>query len=54
MRFALMEAKVALSKLLLKAEMEPAPGYEELVLGTSNGILRPVEGVMLMIKPIRE
>lgn len=54
MRFALMEAKVALSKLLLKVEMEPAPGYEELVLGTDNGLLRPQGGATLVLKHIKE
>ncbi|XP_063856584.1 cytochrome P450 3A11-like [Scylla paramamosain] len=54
MRFALMEAKVALSKLLLEVELEVAPGHEEMVLETVNGLLRPKEGVMLLLKPIKE
>lgn len=54
MRFGLLEAKVALTKLLLKAELEIAPGHEELVLETNGGLLRPVGGVMLKLNPIKE
>lgn len=53
MRFALMEAKVALAKLLLEVELEVAAGHEELVLETVNGLLRPKEGVMLLLKPVK-
>ena len=54
MRFALMEAKVALTKLLLEAELEVAPGHEEVTLDTVNGMLRSKDGVMLILKPVKE
>lgn len=54
MRFGLMEAKVALAKLLLEAELEPAPGYEELAAQTTRGVMRPKAGVLLKLKPIKE
>ena len=54
MRFALMEAKVALSKLVLEMELEVAPGHEELILEAMNGIMRPKEGIMLLLKPVNE
>lgn len=53
MRFALLEAKVALAKLLLKTELELAPGHEQLVLETSKSQLRPKHGVKLLLKPIK-
>ncbi|XP_045105231.1 cytochrome P450 3A41-like isoform X2 [Portunus trituberculatus] len=53
MRFALMEAKIALSKLVLEMEMECAPGHEELVLESVSGLMRPKE-VMLLLKPVKE
>lgn len=53
MRFALLEAKVALAKLLLEAELELAPGHEELVLETSKSHLRPKHGVKLLLKPVK-
>lgn len=45
---------MALAKLLLKVEMEPAPGNEDVVLESVNGILRPVGGLELVLKPIKE
>lgn len=54
MRFALLEAKVALAKLLLEAELELAPGYEELVLETSKSQLRSKHGVKLVLKPLKD
>ena len=54
MRFALLEAKVALAKLLLEAELEVPPGHEEIAMETGNGILRPKEGVKLVLKPVQE
>ena len=54
MRFALMEAKVALTKLLLEVELEIAPGHEELDLETNNGLMRSKGGVMLVLKPVKE
>ncbi|KAG0714802.1 Cytochrome P450 3A41 [Chionoecetes opilio] len=53
MRFALMEAKVALAKLLLKAELEVAPGFK-LTLDLVNGLMRPKDGIMLSLKPVKE
>ena len=54
MRFALMEAKVALTKLLLEAELEVAPGHEEMALETSGGLLRSKDSVMLVLKPVKK
>ncbi|XP_050716925.1 cytochrome P450 3A41-like isoform X2 [Eriocheir sinensis] len=54
MRFALMEAKVALAKVLLEAELEPAPGHEELVLESALGLLRSKDGVVVQVKAIKE
>lgn len=54
MRFALMEAKVALARLLLEAELEPAPGHEELVLEGALGLLRSKDGVVVQVKAIKE
>ena len=53
MRFALMETKVALAKLLLVAELEVPPGHEEMAMETSNGLTRPKD-VMLVLKPVKE
>ncbi|KAK7080460.1 Cytochrome P450 3A4 [Halocaridina rubra] len=53
MRFALMEVKVALAKLVLAAEMKLAPGSEELILeGGNSSFLRPKYGVNLILKPL--
>ncbi|KAG0724962.1 Cytochrome P450 3A11 [Chionoecetes opilio] len=55
MRFALLETKVALAKLLLKAELEVAPGHEEVALETGvNGFIRPKDGIILSMKPVKE
>ncbi|KAK8388483.1 hypothetical protein O3P69_020463 [Scylla paramamosain] len=53
MRFALMEAKVALAKLLLGTEMELAQGHEEVTLERQGGLLRS-KGLNIKIKPIVE
>nr|XP_053654484.1 cytochrome P450 9e2-like [Cherax quadricarinatus] len=53
MRFALMEVKVALAKLLLKAELRLWNGHEELKLEWSPFLLRP-GGVNLVISPLAE
>ena len=53
MRFALLETKVALAKLLLVAELEVPPGHEEMAMETSNGLTRPKD-VMLVLKPVKE
>ncbi|XP_069946204.1 cytochrome P450 9e2-like isoform X2 [Cherax quadricarinatus] len=52
MRFALMEAKVALAKLLLAAEIHLDKNHTELKTGKSLLVLRPDEGVNLVITPI--
>lgn len=54
MRFALMEAKVALTKLLLQAELELAPGFEKITLASGNGLLTPENGLLLVMKLINE
>lgn len=54
MRFALMEAKVALAKLLLEAELELSPGHEKVTLETVNGMLRPKSGLLLVLKPVKK
>lgn len=53
LRFALLEAKVALTKLLLRVEMELAPGFE-LDLECPNGLLRPKSGLDLVLKHLKE
>lgn len=53
MRFALMEAKVALAKLLLEAELELAPGHEEVTLDGQGGLLRS-KGLNIKLKKIVE
>jgi len=53
MRFALMEAKVVLSKLLLAGELHPAPGHEEIVLEPGIfGIIRVKGGVKVTLKAL--
>lgn len=54
MRFALMEAKVALGKLVLSAELHPAPGHEEIELALTGGLLKAKNGVCLVLKPLKE
>ncbi|XP_042203443.1 cytochrome P450 9e2-like [Homarus americanus] len=54
MRFALMEAKVALGKMILAADLQLAPGYEEMEVEFGVGILRPKNGVNLILKPLSE
>lgn len=53
MRFALMEAKVVLAKVLLEAELELAPGHEEVTI-ISRVALRPKDGVVVVVKPLKE
>ncbi|XP_068240580.1 cytochrome P450 3A41-like [Palaemon carinicauda] len=53
MRFAQMEAKVALAKLVLAAELTLAPGHEELVLSTGFALLKP-QKVNLVLNPLNE
>lgn len=54
MRFALMEVKVALAKLLLQVELEPVLGHEELVMESVSGIMRSKNGVQIKLKAITE
>lgn len=54
MRFAMLEAKVALAKLLLEAELDVPPGHEETAMETANGLLRPKGGLMLLLKKVQE
>ncbi|XP_042230504.1 cytochrome P450 3A29-like isoform X2 [Homarus americanus] len=52
MRFALMEAKVVLAKLLLAAEIHLPEGHKELVLETSPFLIRPKKCVNLILTPL--
>ncbi|KAK4301961.1 hypothetical protein Pmani_025926 [Petrolisthes manimaculis] len=52
MRFALLEAMVALAKLVLSAELSLSPGQDTLVLELGPGVIRPKHGVKLVLKPI--
>lgn len=54
MRFALMEAKVALAKLILAADMQLAPGHEQIALEHSPFLLRPKDGVNIVLMPLKE
>ncbi|XP_042864014.1 cytochrome P450 9e2-like [Penaeus japonicus] len=54
MRFALMEAKVGLAKMLLASDISLAPGYDEMKIEFGFGILRPKDGVQLVLKPLKE
>ncbi|XP_063606137.1 cytochrome P450 9e2-like [Penaeus indicus] len=52
MRFALMEAKIVLSKLLLVAELRNAPGHEEMVLEPGLGLIKAKGGVKVILNPL--
>lgn len=54
MRFALMEAKVALAKLVLAVDMQLTAGHEEVVVNWSGGVLSPKDSVRLQLTPLRE
>ncbi|ROT79404.1 Cytochrome P450 9e2 [Penaeus vannamei] len=54
MRFALMEAKVALAKMLLASDIRVAPGHEEIKTDFGMGLLRPKDGVNLLLTPLKE
>ncbi|XP_063607463.1 cytochrome P450 9e2-like [Penaeus indicus] len=54
MRFALMEAKVGLAKMLLATDMKLAPGHEEIKFDFGFGLLRPRDGVNLVLTPWKE
>lgn len=52
MRFALMEAKLALARTVLEFELRCAPGHEELELSLTPGVMRPKEDVFVTLTPI--
>ena len=54
MRFALMELKVALSKLVLAAQLELVPGEETLKMNDSPIILGPDRETKLAFRPTVE
>ncbi|XP_047493086.1 cytochrome P450 9e2-like [Penaeus chinensis] len=54
MRFALMETKVGLAKMLLASDMKLAPGHEEIKTDFGFGLLRPKDGVNLLLTPLKE
>ncbi|XP_066961972.1 cytochrome P450 3A41-like [Macrobrachium rosenbergii] len=53
MRFALLEAKVALSTLLLTFDMKTAPGFHEMELAKGSFLLMP-SSVNLVLEPLKE
>ena len=53
MRFALMEAKVALAQLILAVDLKLAPGRENLEFENSPFLMRPKNGVMLLLTPLK-
>ncbi|XP_047493181.1 cytochrome P450 3A24-like [Penaeus chinensis] len=54
MRFALMEAKVGLAKMLLATDIKVAPGHDEIKFDIGFGLLRPKDGVNLVLTPLKE
>ncbi|KAK3872420.1 hypothetical protein Pcinc_022494 [Petrolisthes cinctipes] len=52
MRFGLMEVKVALSKLLLKAELKLSPGHENIKMKNWSIIATPVSESRIVVTPI--
>ncbi|XP_053641271.2 cytochrome P450 9e2 [Cherax quadricarinatus] len=52
MRFALMEAKVALAKLILKAKLRLKSGHEEVKVALSPVLLRPEGSIDVVITPL--
>ncbi|KAK3890021.1 hypothetical protein Pcinc_006018 [Petrolisthes cinctipes] len=52
MRFGLMEVKVALSKLLLKAELKLSPGHENIKMKNWSIIATPVGESRIVVTPI--
>ncbi|XP_064107332.1 cytochrome P450 9e2-like [Macrobrachium nipponense] len=54
MRFAQMEAKVAIAKLVLAADLKIPPGKEELVLSTGGFLLKPAKELFLLLEPLNE
>ncbi|XP_064107333.1 cytochrome P450 9e2-like [Macrobrachium nipponense] len=54
MRFAQMEAKVGIAKLVLAADLKIPPGKEELVLSTGGFLLKPAKELFLLLEPLNE
>ncbi|XP_047493754.1 cytochrome P450 6k1-like [Penaeus chinensis] len=52
MRFAQMEAKLALARTVLEFELRCAPGHEELEMSFTPGIMRPKEDVFVTLTPV--
>ena len=48
-RFALMETKLAIAKLVLNFQMMLAPGYEEVKIMKKPGVLRPQDGILNIV-----
>lgn len=54
MRFALLELKVALANMILELDMELVPGREEISFDVSPIVMRPKDGLPLIVKPISQ
>ncbi|XP_042886027.1 cytochrome P450 9e2-like [Penaeus japonicus] len=54
MRFALMEVKVGLAKMLLASDIKLSPGHEEIETDFGIGLLRPKDGVQLILNPLKK
>ncbi|KAK4307423.1 hypothetical protein Pmani_020812 [Petrolisthes manimaculis] len=54
MRFAQMEAKVALAKLLLCVELQVVPGHDNIILDSNSFLLRPKDGQKIRVTPIKQ
>ncbi|XP_042893135.1 cytochrome P450 9e2-like [Penaeus japonicus] len=52
MRFALMEAKLALARTVLEFELRCAPGHEDLEFSFVPGIMRPKDDVFVTLTPV--
>ncbi|KAG7158448.1 Cytochrome P450 3A11-like 1 [Homarus americanus] len=52
MRFALMEVKLALAKILLDFEVSCAPGQEQMEFAKSFGSMRPSPDMKIVFKPL--
>ena len=49
-----MEAKVALAQVILAAEIKVAPGHEKMELQDSPFLMRPKNGVVLLLTPLEK
>ncbi|XP_068202510.1 cytochrome P450 9e2-like [Palaemon carinicauda] len=52
MRFAQMEAKLIIAKILLNFELSCAPGFEQMQFNTDPGIMRPSNEFEVAFKPL--